>query len=40
MSSCDYWGVFALGLLTALFVFYVSHIISMIIQERREKDIK
>jgi hypothetical protein len=38
--ECDYKGVFALGILVSLFLFYISHIISIVIQEKREKDIK
>ncbi len=40
MSSCDYSGVFTLGMLVALFIFYVAHIVDISMQNRREKDIK
>ena len=40
MSTCDYGGVFALAFFIALVVYYVTYIIYVIMQQRREKDIK
>jgi hypothetical protein len=40
MSSCDYSGVFVLGTFVALIIYYIVQVITIIIQERIQNNLK